>query len=116
MFNKLPKHIRMISSCSEAKHELSTSSAAGPDGISSSLLVNCATEPAPLLLIVFTHSLSSGVVPPSFKFAAITPAFKSGDRTASSNYPPISLIYIFSNVLERIIRKQVSSFIGKKGI
>ena len=42
----------------EAIHELLTSSAAGPDGIPSSLLVNCATELAPLLLIVFlTHFL-----------------------------------------------------------
>ena len=47
----------------EAIHELSTRSAAGPDGIPSSLLVNCATDLAPLLLIDFTHSLSSGVVP-----------------------------------------------------
>ena len=47
----------------EAIHELSTSSAAETDGIPSSLLVNFATELAPLLLIVFTHSLSSGVVP-----------------------------------------------------
>ena len=99
----------------EAIHELSTSSAAGPDGIPSSLLVNCATELAPLLLIVFTHSLSSGVVPPSFKLAAITPVFKSGDRTTPSNYRPISLTSVFSKVLERIIRKQVSSFIDKKG-
>ena len=99
----------------KAIHELSTSSAAGPDGIPSSLLVNCATELAPLLLIVFTHSLSSGVVPPSFKLAAITPVFKSGDRTTPSNYRPISLTSVFSKVLERIIRKQVSSFIDKKG-
>ena len=80
-------------------------------------MVNCATELAPLLLIVFTHSLSSGVVPPSFKLAAITPVFniKSGDRTTPSNYRPISLTSVFSKVLERIIRKQVSSFIDKKG-
>ena len=99
----------------EAIHELSTRSAAGPDGIPSSLLVNCATELAPLLLIVFTHSLSSGVVPPSFKLAAITPVFKSGDRTTPNNYRPISLTSVFNKVLERIIRKQVSSFIDKKG-
>ena len=99
----------------EAIHELSTRSAAGPDGIPSSLLVNCATELAPLLLIVFTHSLSSGVVPPSFKLAAITPVFKSGDRTTPNNYRPISLTSVFSKVLERIIRKQVSSFMDKKG-
>ena len=78
-------------------------------------MVNCATELAPILLIIFTHSLSSGVVPPSFNLAAITPVFKSGDRTAPSNYRHISLISAISKVLERIIRKQVSSFIDKKG-
>ena len=66
-------------------------SAAGPDGIPSSLLVNSATE------------------------LAITPVFKSGDRTAPSNYHPITLTSMISKVLERIIRKQVSSFIDKKG-
>ena len=96
-------------------HELSTRSAAGPDGIPSSLLVNCTTEFEPQLLIIFTNSLSSGVVPSSFKLAAITPVFKSGDRTAPSNYCPISLTSVISKVLERIIRKQVSSFIDKKG-
>ena len=47
----------------DAIQELSPTSAAGPDGLPSSLLVNCATELAPILLIIFTHSLSSGVVP-----------------------------------------------------
>ena len=99
----------------EAIHELSTSSVAGPDGILSSLLVNCTTELAPLLLIVFTQALSSGVVPPSFKLAAITHVFKSGDRTAPSNYRPISLTSIISKVLEGITKKKKSSFIDKKG-
>ena len=77
--------------------------------------MNCATELATFLLIFFTHSLSSGVVPPSLKRAAITPDFKSGDRSVPSNYRPISLTYVISKVLERIIRKQVSSFIDQKG-
>ena len=53
--------------------------------------------------------------PLSFKLAAITHVFKSGDRRAPSNYLPISLTSVISKVLERIIRKQVSSFIDKKG-
>ena len=68
----------------DAIQELSPTSAAGPDGLPLSLLVNCATELAPFLLIIFTHSLSSGVVLPSFKRAAITPVFKSGDRSGQS--------------------------------
>ena len=51
----------------DAIQELSLTSAAGPDDLPSSLLVNCATELAPLLLIFLTHSLSSGVIPLSFK-------------------------------------------------
>ena len=97
-----------------AIQELSPTTAAGPDGLPSSLLVNCATELAPFLLIICTHSLSSGVVSPSFKRAAITPVIKSGDRSVPSNYRPISLTSVISKVLERIIRKQVSSFIDKK--
>ena len=73
-----------------------------------------ATELAPLFLIIFTHSLFSDVVPPSFKLAAITPVFKSGDRTAPCNYRPISLTSVISKVLGMIIRKQVSLFIDKK--
>ena len=61
----------------EAIHELSPNSAAGPDCIPSSLLVNCATELAPVLLLI-AHSLSHGVIPKSWKRAAIIPIYKSG--------------------------------------
>ena len=87
--------------------ELSSNLAAGPDGIPCSLLLNCAHELAPSLLILFNQSLSSGVIDPSLKRVAIVPVFKSGDRTAPSNYRPISLTSVIIKVLERIIRKQM---------
>ena len=99
----------------EAIHELSPNSAAGPDCIPSSLLVNCATELAPVLLLIFSHSLSHGVIPKSWKRAAIIPIYKSGDKTVPSNYRPISLTSVICKVLERIIRKQVFSFLDQKG-
>ena len=45
--------------------ELSSNSAAGPDGIPASLLLNCASELAP--------SLDSGVIDPSFKNLQLSP-------------------------------------------
>ena len=47
--------------------ELSSSSTVGPDGSPCSLLLNCAHELAPSLLILFKQSLSSGVIDPSLK-------------------------------------------------
>ena len=75
----------------EAIHKLSPNSAAGPDRVPSSLLFNCAPEFPPVLLLIFSHSLSHGVIPKSWKRAAILPLYKSGDKTAPSNYHPISL-------------------------
>ena len=75
----------------ESIRELSSNSAACPHGIPPSLLLNCAPELAPSLLIMFKQSLLSGVIAHSLKRAAIVPVFKSGDGTVLSNYRPISL-------------------------
>ena len=99
----------------DAIKELSPSSAAGPDGIPSSLLINCAPELAPALRIIFENSLLHGNVPHQFKQAAIIPVFKSGDKTSAGNYRPISLTSVMSKILERIIRKQVVSFLTAHG-
>ena len=99
----------------EAINELSPNSAAGPDCVPSLLLVNCATELAPVLLPIFSHSLSHGVIPKSWKRDAIIPIYKSGAKTVLSNYRPISLTSVICKVLERMIRKQVFSVLVQKG-
>ena len=66
-------------------------------------------------MILFKQSLSSGVIDPSLKRAAIVLVFKSGDRTAPSNYRLISLTSVIIKVLERIIRKQILVFLISKG-
>ena len=95
--------------------ELSSTSAAGPDGVPSSLLLKCAAELAPALKLMFSQSLTHGFIPSSLKRAAITPAFKSGTKTSPSNYRPISLTSTFIKVFERIIRKQVVAFMNRQG-
>ena len=85
----------------EAIKELSPNSAGGPDGIPASLLINCAEEMAPALKIILSHSLSSSLIPASFKEAAIIPVFKSGDKSLPSNYRIISL----TSVLRKSNRK-----------
>ena len=90
--------------------ELSSNSAAGPDEIPVSLLLNCASELATSLLILFKQSLDCGVIDPAFKKDAIVPIFKSGDRTVPSNYRPISLTAVIIKEFEREIHKQIVTY------
>ena len=64
-----------------------------------SLLINCAEKIAPILKTIFSHSLSSSLIPTSYKEAAIIPVFKSGDKSLPSNYRPISLTSVLSKVI-----------------
>ena len=98
----------------DAIKELSPNLAAGLDGIPASLLINCASETAPLLKCIFISSFSKGYIQPSFKRAAIVPIFKFGDKCLPGNYGPISLKSVICKVYERIIRKQVYSFLRDK--
>ena len=97
--------------------ELSHNSAACPDGIPASLLINCAAELAPiqailLLCDLFKHTFSEGFIPPSFKRAAIVPVYKAGDKAKPSNYCSIPLTSTICKILERIIRKQGFTYLS----
>ena len=94
-----------------AVKEMSVSSSAGPDGLPSSFLKNCLQVLIKPLKILFRKSLDSGDIPAIFKRAAIVPIFKGGDRTCPANYRPISLTPVLMKLFERIIRKQVISFL-----
>ena len=60
---------------------------------------------------LFIASFLKGYIPSSFKRDAIVPIFKSGDKCLPGNYRPISLTSVICKVYERIIRKQVFSFL-----
>ena len=100
----------------EAIKELSPNSAGGPDGIPTSLLIIVLKRLPLLRRYIFSHSLSSIQIPTSFKeAAAIIPVFKSGDKSLLSNYRPISLTSVLSKVIEKIICKQVLTFLSHRG-
>ena len=61
----------------ESIKEIPPNSAGGPDCIPTSLLINCASELAPLLKIIFKRSLDLNFVAASFNEAAIVHVFKS---------------------------------------
>jgi hypothetical protein len=48
-------------------------------------------------------SLESGIVPDKLKIAKVIPLFKSGERKIISNYRPVSILPVFSKILEKAV-------------
>ena len=96
--------------------DLNPHKAQGPDNIPTRFLKEFATEISPALTLVFQASLQQGMVPDDWKQAFVTPVFKKGDRTAPSNYRPISLTSVCSKLLEHIIHSQVMRHLDHHGI
>ena len=68
---------------------------------------------APLEIIV-NASYSIGIVPDLFKIAKVTTFFKKGVQTSLNNYRLISILYLFSKLLEKLMHKKFLNFWRRK--
>ena len=68
------------------------------------------------LTYITNLSLIQGIFPDELKKAKIIPLYKSNDPMLFNNYRPISLLPLFSKVLERIMYNRIIKFINKHKI
>ncbi len=59
------------------------------------------------------HPLCTGIFPDIFKTAKIKPLFKKGNKNEVQNYRPISLLSVFSKILERLFSVRMETFLNK---
>ena len=68
----------------------------------------------------FTHivnlSFRNGIVPQNMKIAKVVRIHTSGDQTSLNNYRPISLLPVFSQLIEKLMYNQIMSFIERNDI
>ena len=78
------------------------------------LIKDCIIQLSPFITRLFNYSLTSGVVPNSFKLAIIKPLIKkqSLDHNLLSSYRPISNLSFLSKSLERIVAEQLNSYLS----
>ena len=79
--------------------------AAGPDGINNRILRELAVELSVPFCSVFNQSLRTGNFPACWKVSHVCPIHKSGDRSVSSNYRPVSLLCTPEKSFERAVFK-----------
>ena len=84
----------------------------GPDGFSPFLLKKLALELTFPLHLIFKKSLELGKIPVIWKTAHVVPIFKKVEKTQAKNYRPKSLTCRPCRILEKIIHKNISSFLS----
>ena len=99
-----------------AAGEIKADSTCGPDGIPAILLKTCIAELCMPFRIIWSESISSGIVPAFYKLSYVTPLYKKGNRVIASNYRPVSLTSHVVKIYERILRKVIVSFLEKNSI
>ena len=79
------------------------------------LVNSCIDELLPVITRIINISLSSGVVPETFKTAHIVPLLKKSslDRNDLKNYRPIANLPFLDKVLERIAAAQLKTYLDK---
>lgn len=88
----------------------------GHDSLKPSIVKKCKAHFLAPLAHIFNLSLEQGTVPLSLKYAYVTPVFKAGDQCLMSNYRPISVLPVFSKILERLMFNRVYSFVTLNNI
>ena len=79
------------------------------------LYVKCVSDfIAQPLTRIANLSLEQGVIPEELKFAVVTPIYKAKDPMFFNNYRPISLLSVFSKILERLMYNGLLKFLNKQ--
>ena len=96
--------------------QLKNGKAPGPDKIPTKLIKDAGEGICKPLAMIFNSSFRHGIFPDIWKLARVTPIFKSGSRSDANNYRPISVICVFSRILERIVHDQMYDYLRSRGI
>ena len=87
--------------------------APGQDDISSKNIKRIKDSISYPLTNIVNLSFEQGVFPKELKIAVIKPLYKAKDPSFFNNYRPISLLSVFSKIIERLMYNRLLNFINK---
>ena len=94
-----------------AINPLKNGKASGPDKVTVTLVKDKSKLIAHPFMLIYNSSLANGVFPDIWKFARITLSYKSSQKTDLNNYRPISVISVFSRMLEPLTYDHLFEFL-----
>ena len=96
--------------------ELEPCKGLGWDGVSPRVIKGVAEQLSGSLSRLYNCCMREGVYPDSFKVARVVPVFKAEDPTEFSNYRPVSVLPVLSQIFEKVIRSRLASFFDKNKV
>lgn len=100
----------------EAINSLKNYASPGTDGIPPVFLKGCSRALCTPLAAAMSDALTTGFVHDMWNHATVTPIYKKGDRYLAENFRPISLTSALSKCMEKIIVKQLTTFLLENGV
>ena len=91
-------------------------SSAGYDEVPARILkqnINIFIKP---LTHLINSSIKEGIFPDELKIAKVVPIFKAADKHCIENYRPISVLSVFSKILEKVVYNHLIEFITKSKV
>ena len=95
---------------------LKNSSSTGYDGIQTEVIKSTFHAYLTPLTQVLNASLIQGFFPDKLKISKVVPLLKSGNPASFNNYRPVSVLPLFSKILEKLMHNRLMSFIDKHDI
>jgi potassium voltage-gated channel Eag-related subfamily H protein 8 len=89
---------------------------AGYDEIPEYVVKQCAKLVKGPLAHICNILINSGTFPEKSKIARVKPLYKKGDIYSIQNYRPVSILLIFSKILERLMHSRLIIFLNKYSI
>ena len=86
---------------------------AGHDRIPMFIYKNYLSTLSKIITHICNMSLSQGIFPSDLTIAKVTCIYKSGEKSSTSNYRPISLLPSFSKILEKIVECQLQTYLSE---
>ena len=95
---------------------LKRNKAIGCDGFNDNVIIDVYDSMKAILFEIFKASFEEVIFPEKLKIAKVIPVFKKGDKENVENYRPISILPVFSKVLERIIYNRLYEYFMKNNL
>jgi exonuclease III len=88
----------------------------GIDTINNKLVKTCSKGLAKPMTMIINKSIAEAQVPATYKKARLIPLFKKGATGDCGNYRPVSLLSALSKILEKVICKQMMSYLDENNL